>query len=56
MKGSNESKDTTLLIPAQNDIVAVKCQGEDYKIGVIIAINLHRRVKVRLLYYGHCDE
>jgi len=35
MKGSNESKDTVLPIPEHNDITAVKCQGQEFKIGII---------------------
>ena len=56
IKGSNESKDSILLVPMQHDIVAVKAMGDNYKLGLIISIDMLFRVRVGLLYYGQYDE
>ena len=40
----------------QHDIVAVKAMGDNYKLGLIISIDMLFRVRVGLLYYGQYDE
>ena len=56
MTDDDESKNCILLIPHQNDVVAVRHSGDDYRIGITSKIDKLPQVNVKILIHGKTEE